>query len=147
MHTTEHTGRVPRRFDRVKAGPQHRVGGDQVNRSSGRDRRRSMLSKIQGRIAAQVGPAIAMEVVETEITSVGWALGVKRNSFRPIVIIRRLLFVDEADRAWQDLISGVPIPEIQTRNYASDPDAVPLCSEAIPLPRVPRRRQGACCHG
>jgi hypothetical protein len=88
-----------------------------------------------------------MEVAETEITSAGWALGMKRNSFGPIVIIRRFLFADEFDRAWKDLISGVRIPEIQTRNYAAAPDAVPVCSEAIPLPRVPRRRQGACRHG
>jgi hypothetical protein len=106
-----------------------------------------MLSKIHGRIAAQVGPAIAMEVADTEITSAGWALGVKRNALAPITILRRFLFLDEAQRAWQDLISGVPMPEIQTRNYASDPDAVPPCSEVIPLPKVPRRRQGACRRG
>src|ERR1700722_222368 len=34
-HTTGHTGRVPWRFDRVKPVVEHRVGGDQWNRSSG----------------------------------------------------------------------------------------------------------------
>jgi hypothetical protein len=101
-----------------------------------------MLSKIQGRIAAHVGPAIAMEVAETEITSAGWALGVKRDSFGPIVIIRRFLFMDEADRAWQDLISRVPISEIQTRNYSPDQDGGPV-GEPIQMVRASRRRTGS----
>jgi hypothetical protein len=75
------------------------------------------------------GNARLVETPEHEVMSIGWMIGRQVNFFRPMKIIRKFEFKDEADRAWKDLRAGATDAEILSRDYSG----VPPIGEPIPL--------------
>lgn len=78
-----------------------------------------------------------VETLENPVMSPGWAIGRQEMFFRPMAILRKFEFKDEADRAWLDTCNGASDHDIQNRDYSGAP---PL-GETIPLAEHPRPRR------
>lgn len=79
-------------------------------------------------ILAAFGTARLVKTAENQVMAPGWAIA-RTRFFRPLLIVRKFEFKDEADRAWEDLCSGATDDDMQSRDYSNAP---PL-GEPIPL--------------
>jgi len=96
------------------------------------------MPKVKVIIRAAYGDARLVETPANEFLSPGWAIGRQEIPLKPLAIYRKFEFEEEARRAWDDVIAGATLYDIQSRDYSGSP----AVGESVPLVDHSRLRKG-----